>query len=186
MTRILDGYIFSKDERQMIPASIFFLLSLLAVLGIVTYAFSLLPCRIFKIYTAVILLVLIYLTINHMRYRNYRTARYCITNTSISLKYGNITVKIGSNDDYYLSILQLYRSSGKAYSYRPYIVLWQGNLMIETGHPFALIRKNYIILPFSESVINQVKRFINHSEVPYYPRILHHNEVTKANEILTF
>lgn len=186
MNRIIDGYVFSKDERQMIPASICFLLLLLVVLGIVTYAFSMMPHQIFGIFAAIILLVLVCLGINHMRYKKYRTARYRITDTSISMRYGDIAIKIDTNDDYYISILQLYKSSGKAYSYHPYIVLWRGAFPINAVHPFELIKKNNIILPFSDSLTYQVKLFINQSEIPNYPKLLHHDEVTKSNEILMF
>lgn len=184
MNLVVNGYLFSKKERQMIPILCYMLSFLLIILGIVTYVFSIMPYRVFEIYAVAILLSLVYLAIDHMRHKNYRDARYYVSEASISLRFGDATIAIDSCDDYYISVLQLFSSSGKAYAYHPYIVLWTGSIPSNEVHPFELIKRKCILLPCSEKVLCQLSQFLNHSEIPNYPKVLHHVKNLQTNQTL--
>lgn len=185
MNQSFDGYLFSKEGIQVVPASCCILSLLLIVLGIVTYVFKALPHNIFLILTSSIILSLLVLSINHFRYKDYRAARYCITATDISLKYGDFTIRISATDEYYISILRLFRSSGKAYSYHPYIVLWKEGFPNEAVHPFNLLKRQYILLPYSERILGEVVLFLKMNEIPDYPQVLHHIGNSETYGIIT-
>lgn len=181
MTKELSDFVFPKEECKVIPFALAMLLFIFVAMGVVTVVFSVLSCRTFEIITGILFMSAVCLVVEHIRNRDIRMASYFLSHTSISLQYGKTAITFQSNDEYRVSVLQLYQPLGKGYAFKPYIVLWNDFAPTEEVHPFVLIKKRCIVLPLTEATLAEVKQFVCYPEIPAYPNILHHSDCGKIN-----
>lgn len=175
MQHYCEEFLFSKEDRNAIPIAIGLLLMILLMIGIVSLVSFDTLHSVFCYYLVALVATLGYLLINHAQFKKYRLARYVISEKSVSLKCGSKTISISQQDDYYVSILRLFKPRGKSYAYLPYIVFWKDTRPVENVHPFVLLKKQYILLPLSPEVEIYVKIFTKTPDLPTYPQSFHHS-----------
>ncbi len=170
------GYLFPEEDRTgifstpLLFAIAFFTLGIWRVLdpsfldGVLMEVFGLL------------LAVLLYIVFSHFKHRKLLLAKYTISSETIILKLGDDEIRFSNRKPFRVSIVPLFRSSGKSYAYIPYIAIWDKNAPCSNVHPYKILKsKDILLLPYTDEIYKKVILWANISVVPAYP-------LSEANE----
>ena len=175
MQQYSNGYLFSKDERYVGVIAVSIIIMLFVLMGMILifipsgFHSVIISCMVVFAVSAICL------GINHICNKKYRFAQYIISDAVVALRLDSEEITISRSSSYFLSVLHLYRSVGKGYSYVRYIAFWQGKPPRENAHPIALLKqKRYVLLPYTTEVMSFATAFANVPNIPDYPRTIYH------------
>lgn len=174
MKQSFEDFLFSKEERNAVQFTMIFIMIACLVTGIVFFTSEKILRPVVFGFLMAFAVILGYLSIEHFCNDKYRSAKYIISENSIILKCGNDILDVSMQDEYYVSIIHLYKPSGRSYMYRPCIVFWKNSEPVDGVHPLHLLKKNCVVLPLTDRTEAAVRSFTGIYDLPEYPKSFYH------------
>lgn len=174
MKQSFEDFLFSKEERKAVKIAMVVILIASFVTGAIFITSSITLRPVVLGFLIMLVVLFGYLWIDYYRNDKYRSAQYIISDDYIKLICGKEILDISKQDEYYVSVIHLYKPSGKSYIYRPYVVFWKYYEPVNNVHPIHLLKKNCLVLPLTDRTEAAVRSFTETNELSHYPKSFYH------------